>query len=62
MKTRIITSLVGIPILFLALYFYQTFFFNILIAAICMIAFYEIISAFKVKNAFWLYLAIVRWS
>ena len=59
MKTRIITSLVGIPILFLALYFYQTFFFNILIAAICVIAFYEIISAFKVKNAFWLYLAIV---
>lgn len=59
MKTRIITSLVGIPILFAALYFYNTFFFNIIIAAICLIAFYEIISAFKIKNPFWIYLAIV---
>ena len=59
MKTRIITSLVGIPLLLLALYFYNTFFFNVVIAALCVIAFYEIISAFHIKNPFWLYLAIV---
>lgn len=59
MKTRVLTSLVGIPILFLALYFYNHFVFNIIVAAICIIAFYEIISAFKIQNAFWLYLAVV---
>ena len=30
MKTRVITSLIGIPILFLALYFYNYFVFNII--------------------------------
>ena len=59
MKTRVITSLVGIPILFLALYFYNTFFFNLIIAALCLIALYEIVSAFQIKNPFWLYLALV---
>lgn len=31
MKTRVITSLVSIPILFLALYFYNAFFFNLIV-------------------------------
>lgn len=59
MKTRVITSLVGIPILFLALYFYNHFVFNIIVALICILAFYEIVSAFRIRNAIWLYLAIV---
>ena len=59
MKTRVITSLVGIPILFLALYFYNHFVFNIIVALICLLAFYEIVSAFRIRSAGWLYCAIV---
>ena len=59
MKTRVITSLIGIPILFLALYFYNYFVFNIIVAMICILAFYEIISAFRISHAIWLYCAIV---
>ena len=59
MKTRIITSLIGIPIQFLALYFYDTFVFNIIIATVCVLAFYEIVGAFKIKNPLWIYLAVV---
>ncbi|MEG1932250.1 MAG: phosphatidate cytidylyltransferase [Pygmaiobacter sp.] len=59
MKQRIITSVIGIPILLLALYFYQTYLFNIILSAVCMLAFYEIVGAFKIKKPVILYLAIV---
>lgn len=59
MKKRIITSLVGIPILALALYLYHSFVFNLIVAALCMLAFHEIIGAFHLKKPFFIYLAVV---
>lgn len=59
MKKRVITSMVGIPILFLVLYFYHSFFFNLVIAAICLLAYHEIIGAFRLKKPFFMYLAVV---
>ncbi|MFV0351123.1 MAG: phosphatidate cytidylyltransferase [Oscillospiraceae bacterium] len=47
MKTRVITSVVGIVALVIALFFYDTIFFNILIAGVCLIGIHEIYNAFQ---------------
>lgn len=59
MKKRIITSVVALPLLFVALWLYHTFYFNLIIVAICMLAFHEIIGAFHLKKPFFIYLAVV---
>lgn len=56
MKTRIITSVVGIGILALVMCFFETIFFNLVIAVICLIAIHEIFNAYKFDHAryiFW---------
>ncbi len=50
MKTRVITSVVGILVLALVLLFFDTVFFNIVIFAVCMIAVFEIYKAFHFEN------------
>ena len=47
MKTRVITSVVGLLILAAALAFYDTIFFNLVIAGVTLIAIHEIYNAFK---------------
>lgn len=59
MKKRVITSLVALPLLFIALFLYHTFCFNLIVAAICIIAFYEIISAFHLSKPVFIYSAVV---
>lgn len=46
MKTRVITSIVGLAILAAVLVFYDTIFFNLIIAAVCIVAIHEIYMAF----------------
>lgn len=46
MKTRVITSVVGIVVLLVVMFFYETIFFNLIIAGVCLIAIYEIYKAF----------------
>lgn len=46
MKTRVITSVVGIVLLLAVMFFYETIFFNLVIAAVCLIAIHEIYNAF----------------
>ncbi len=46
MKTRIITALVGLCLLAVAMVFYETIWFNLAFAAVCIIAIHEVYSAF----------------
>ena len=60
MKTRVITSIVGIAVLALVLLFFDTLFFNLVIAAVCLIAVYELYGAFHFgKKSFYIYLGCV---
>lgn len=57
MKVRIITSIVGIAILFVVLFFYTTILFNIVVAGIALIAIHEIFNAFGFsKKQLYLYI------
>lgn len=47
MKTRVITSIVAIIALLGAMWFYDTVYFNLLFAAVTLIAIHEIFNAFK---------------
>ena len=47
MKTRIITSVVGVALLISVMFFYATVFFNLVIAVVCLIAIHEIYGAFQ---------------
>lgn len=46
MKTRIITSVVGLALLALVMIFYETVFFNLVFAAITLLAIHELFNAF----------------
>lgn len=60
MKTRVITSVVGIALLVAVMFFYDTIFFNLLIAAVCLIAIHEIYNAFAFgKDKLYIYLGFV---
>ena len=59
MKTRIITGVIGVPVLILALCFYYTPVFNVIVSAICVVAFYEIINAFKIEKPALLYVGLI---
>ncbi len=59
MKTRIITALVGIPLVFIIVAFYQTIAFNLVVDIICLIAIHEAISAFKIKNGNILFISFI---
>lgn len=60
MKTRVITSVVGVALLIAVMFFYDTIFFNLVIAAVCLIAIHEIYAAFKFdKGSWYLYVGFV---
>ena len=44
MKTRVITSAVGLVVLFAVMALFDTFVFNVVIAAICLLAIHEAVS------------------
>ncbi len=50
MKTRVITSVVGVLLLVLVFFFYNTVLFNLLFAAVCLVAIHEIFNAFGFKK------------
>ena len=47
MKTRVITSAVGLVVLFAVMALFDTFVFNVVIAAICLLAIHEVFKAFR---------------
>lgn len=53
MKTRIITSIVGLSLLALVMVFYDTIFFNLAIAAVCIIGIHELFDAFGFGKRDW---------
>ncbi len=50
MRTRVITSVVGVALLVLLMFFFDTVFFNIVIFALCLIAVHEIYMAFHFEE------------
>ena len=46
MKTRVITSVVGLVLLAVVMVFYETIYFNLVFAAVCVIAIHELFSAY----------------
>lgn len=60
MKTRVITSIVGLAILAAALAFYDTIVFNLIIAFVTLIAIHEIYNAFQFgKKSLYIFLGFV---
>ncbi len=60
MKTRVITAVVGIVLLALALLLYDTIIFNLVFAAVCLVAIHEIYAAFRFgKKSIYLYIGFV---
>ncbi len=59
MKTRIITALVGLPILFAVMALFNTIVFNIAIAALCLIAVHEVFNAFQFEKQNYVYWGFV---
>ena len=51
MKQRLITSAVGIPLLFAVLYLYNTAVFDIVLLAACLVGFFEAFRAFGFEKA-----------
>ena len=56
MKTRVITSAVGLVVLF------DTFVFNVVIAAICLLAIHEVFKAFRFEKAAYIYWGFVPYT
>ena len=50
MKTRVITSAVGLVVLFAVMALFDTFVFNVVIAAICLLAIHEVFKAFRFER------------
>lgn len=46
MKTRVITSVVGLALLATVMVFYETIYFNLVFAAVCVIAIHELFAAY----------------
>ena len=55
MKTRVITSAVGLVVLFAVMALFDTFVFNVVIAAICLLAIHEVFKAFRFEKAAYIY-------
>ena len=59
MKTRIITALILLPILFGVLFLYKAVFFDILVFVVCVISVYEASFVFEDKNNKYLFLSCI---
>lgn len=59
MKTRVITSVVGLAILALVMFFYETWIFNLVIAAITLIAIHELYNAYQFEKATYIYIGFI---
>lgn len=60
MKTRILTSVVGLAVLFTVMFFYESVFFNLVFAAVCLIAIHEIYNAFQFgKRSLYIFLGFI---
>ena len=60
MKTRIITAAVGLGVLAVVLAFFDTFLFDLVLSAVCLIAIHEVFSAMGFgKKQWYLYVAAV---
>lgn len=55
MKKRLITTAVGLPVLFLVLYAYSTVIFDLVLLAVCMLGYYEAFRAYGQKHTVGLY-------
>lgn len=63
MKTRVITSIVGIGVLILVLFTFDTLIFNLVVAAISLIAIHEVYNALGFEKKDWLlYAALVPYT
>lgn len=63
MKTRVITSVVGIALLALVLLFYNTIFFNVVMSVVTLIAIHEVYNAFKFgKNSLFLFIGFIPFT
>ncbi|MBD5094370.1 MAG: phosphatidate cytidylyltransferase [Subdoligranulum sp.] len=62
MKTRIITSVVGLAVLFVVMALFDTFVFNLVIAAICLLAIHEVFRAFHLEKTAYLYWGFVPYT
>ena len=62
MKTRVITSAVGLVVLFAVMALFDTFVFNVVIAAICLLAVHEVFKAFHFEKAAYLYWGFVPYT
>lgn len=58
MKKRLITSAVGIPLLLIVLYLYNTVIFDLVLIAACLLGYYEAFRAFGLKNEWGLMIPI----
>ncbi|MEG1873245.1 MAG: phosphatidate cytidylyltransferase [Ruthenibacterium sp.] len=62
MKTRLITSAVGIGVLITVLCLFDTIVFDLVIAVICLIAIHEIYKAFHFEKALYIYIGFVPYT
>lgn len=62
MKTRVITSAVGLVVLFAVMALFDTFVFNVVIAAICLLATHEVFKAFRFEKAAYIYWGFVPYT
>ena len=63
MKTRIITAVVGLGVLAVVLAFFDTFLFDLVLSAICLLAIHEVFSAMGFgKKQWYLYAAAVPFT
>ncbi|MBN3026391.1 phosphatidate cytidylyltransferase [Ruthenibacterium lactatiformans] len=62
MKTRVITSAVGLVVLFAVMTLFDTFVFNVVIAAICLLAIHEVFKAFRFEKAAYIYWGFVPYT
>ena len=63
MKTRIITALVGIVVLVLVLFTFDTLVFNLVVAGISLLAMHEVYNALGFEKADWpLYVVLIPYT
>lgn len=62
MKTRLITSAVGLAVLAVVMVMFESIFFNIVITAICLIAIHEIYDAYQFDKACYVYIGFVPYT
>ena len=62
MKTRVITSAVGLVVLFAVMALFDTFVFNVVIDANCLLAIHEVFKAFRFEKAAYIYWGFVPYT